>query len=79
MDIYLFFSWNLAYLEAVKNITQFLTACPVKITVFSGLSSTYNRQQTVETLYSNRVTSEKRGIHTPPLSPPFKVWVFVVF
>ena len=33
----------------------------------------------VETLYSNRVTSENKGIHTPPLSPPFKVGVFVVF
>ena len=32
----------------------------------------------VET-YSNRVTSENRRIHTPPLSPPFKVGVFVVF
>ena len=33
----------------------------------------------VETLYSNRVTSENKIIHTPPLSPPFKVGVFVVF
>ena len=31
----------------------------------------------VETLYSNRVTSENKRIHTP--SPPFKVEVFVVF
>ena len=35
--------------------------------------------KTVETLYSNRVTSENKRIHTPPLSPPFKVGVFVVF
>ena len=33
----------------------------------------------VETLYSNRVTSENKRIHTPALSPPFKVGVFVVF
>ena len=32
----------------------------------------------VETLYSNRVTSENKRIRTPPLSPPFKVRVFVV-
>ena len=33
----------------------------------------------VETLYSNRVTLEKKRILTPPLSPPFKVGVSVVF
>ena len=33
----------------------------------------------IETLYVNRVTSENKRIHTPPLSPPFKVGVFVVF
>ena len=33
----------------------------------------------VETLYSNRVTSENKRIHTPPLTPPFKFAVFVVF
>ena len=33
----------------------------------------------VETLYLNRVVSENKGIRTPPLSPPFKVGVFVVF
>ena len=32
----------------------------------------------VETLYSNRVTLENKRIRTPPLSPPFKVGVFVV-
>ena len=50
----------------------------MKITVFNGLSSTYNRRQIVETLYSNRVTSENKRIHTPPLSPPFKVGGFVI-
>ena len=55
------------------------SACPVIITVFIGLSSTYNCRQIVETLYSNRVTSENIRIHSPPLSPPFKVGVFVVF
>ena len=50
----------------------------MKITVFNGLSSTYNRRQIVETLYSNRVTSENKRIHTPPLSPPFKVGRFVI-
>ena len=33
----------------------------------------------VETLYLNRVISENKRIRTPPLSPPFKVGVFVVF
>ena len=33
----------------------------------------------VETLYSTRVTSENKRIHNPPLTPPFKVGVFVVF
>ena len=32
----------------------------------------------VETLCSNRMTSENKRICTPPLSPPFKVGVFVV-
>ena len=41
--------------------------------------STNNRRQTVETFYSNRLTSGNKRIHTPPLSPPFKVGVFVVF
>ena len=30
-------------------------------------------------LHLKRVTSENKTIHTPPLSPPFKVGVFVVF
>ena len=33
----------------------------------------------VETLYLDRVISENKRILTPPLSPPFKVGVFVVF
>ena len=33
----------------------------------------------VETLFLNRVISENKRICTPPLSPPFKVGVFVVF
>ena len=33
----------------------------------------------VETLYSNKVTSENKRIYTPPPSSPFKVEVFVVF
>ena len=33
----------------------------------------------VETLYLNRVISENNRIRTPPLSPPFKVGVLVVF
>ena len=30
------------------------------------------RDKIVETLYSNRVTSENKRIRTPPLSPSFK-------
>ena len=33
----------------------------------------------VKTLFSNRVTSENKRIHTPPLSVPFKVGVFDAF
>ena len=33
----------------------------------------------VETSYSHRVTSENKRICTPPLTPPFKVGVIVVF
>ena len=33
----------------------------------------------VETFYFNRVTSENKRICPPPLSPAFKVGVFVVF
>ena len=33
----------------------------------------------VKTLYLNRVNSENKRIRTPPLFPPFKVGVFVVF
>ena len=33
----------------------------------------------VETLYSNKVTSENKRIYTPPPSSPFKVGEFVVF
>ena len=37
------------------------------------------RNKIVKTLYSNRITSQNKRIHTPPLSPPFKVGLFVVF
>ena len=33
----------------------------------------------VETLHSNRATSENKRLHTPPLFHPLKVGVFVVF
>ena len=33
----------------------------------------------VKTLFLNRVISENKRIRNPPLSPPFKVGVFVVF
>ena len=37
------------------------------------------RDKTVETLFLNRIILENKRIRTPPLSPPFKVGVFVVF
>ena len=49
----------------------------VKKYVVSNISTIGDK--TVETLYSNRVTSEKEKFHTPPLSPLFKVGIFVVF
>ena len=42
-------------------------------------NSTIIGNKIVETLYSNGVTSENNRIHTAPLSPLFKVGVFVVF
>ena len=36
-------------------------------------------EKIVKTLFSNRVTSEKKRIHTPPLSAPFTVGVFDAF
>ena len=45
----------------------------VKKYVVSNISTIGDK--TVETLYSNRVTSEKEKFHTPPLSPPFKVGI----
>ena len=49
----------------------------VKKYVVSNISTIGDK--TAETLYSNRVTSEKEKFHTPPLSPLFKVGIFVVF
>ena len=46
---------------------------PVKKYVVSNISTISDK--TVETLYSNRVTSEKEKFHTPLLSPPFKVGI----
>ena len=42
---------------------------------------TYNNigDKIVETLFLNKVISQNKRIRTPPLSPPFKVGVFVVF
>ena len=37
------------------------------------------RDKAVESLFLNRIISENKRIRTPPLSPPFKVGVFVVF
>ena len=47
--------------------------------LFSVVDNSTIGDKIVETLYSNGVTSENKRIHTPPLSPPFKVGVFVVF
>ena len=67
--------WNiLLYLLAVNTIMQninYLSMC--------FLSKPTIGDKIVETLYLTRVTSENKRIRTPPLSPPFKVWVFVVF
>ena len=35
--------------------------------------------KTVETLYSNKITTENKRIYSPPLSPPFKLGMFVIF
>ena len=49
------------------------------IKCFSSIKAPAIGDTIFETLYLNRVTSENKRIHTPPLSPPFKVGVFVVF
>ena len=35
--------------------------------------------KTVETLYSNKITTENKRIYSHPLSPPFKLGMFVIF
>ena len=57
---------------------QFLVSCYYG-KVFGAESETTIGDKIVETLYLTRVTSENKRIRTPPLSPPFKVGVFVVF
>ena len=47
--------------------------------LFSVVDNSAIGHKIVETLYSNGVTSKNKRIHTTPLSPPFKVGVFVVF
>ena len=47
--------------------------------LFSVVDNSATGDKIVETLYSNGVTSENKRICTAPLSPPFKVGVFVVF
>ena len=47
--------------------------------LFSVVDNSTIGNKIVETLYSNGVTSENKRIHTPPLSSPLKVGVFVVF
>ena len=48
--------------------------CTIGMSIIATISD-----KIVETLYLNRVISENKRIRTPPLSPPFKVGVFVVF
>ena len=47
----------------------------VKDTGSGGLDVASIGDKIVETLYSNRVTSENKRIHTLPLPSPFKVGV----
>ena len=47
--------------------------------LFSVVDNSATGDKIVETLYPNGVTLENKRIHTAPLSPPFKVGVFVVF
>ena len=51
--------------------------CTMLAFVFGAIPTI--RDKIVETLFFNRVISENKRIRTPPLSPPFKVGVFVVF
>ena len=55
------------------------TSRQVTVTAFCKYLYLQSATKIVETLYLNRVTSENKRIRTPPLSPPFKVGVFVVF
>ena len=51
--------------------------CTMLAFVFSAIPTIGDK--ILETLFFNRVISENKRIRTPPLSPPFKVGVFVVF
>ena len=61
--------------HVVKKIFDFLKAAEHCYDAFLPTIG----DKIVETLYLSRVTSENKRIRTPPLSPPFKVGVFVVF
>ena len=67
----------LTYLSSLIIINCLLVLVDVKVKVFHSEATIGDK--IVETLYSNRVTSEKIRIHTPSLSPPFKVGMFLVF
>ena len=51
--------------------------CTMLAFVFSAIPTIGDK--ILETLFFNRVISANKRIRTPPLSPPFKVGVFVVF
>ena len=46
---------------------------------FCSFATIWTGDKIVKTLSLNGVTSENKTIHTPPLSPPFKAEMFVVF
>ena len=67
------------YLEDVVNIQSILTMVSFLTIKSQPCVQEVAQQLQSATLYSNRVTLENKRIHTPPLFPPFKVGVFVVF
>ena len=64
-------SWCSSVLNYRRQLLLFVTS---RKSLLSSIGD-----KIVPTLYSNRVILENKRIRAPPLSPPFKVGVFVVF
>ena len=75
--------WLPCCLVALVALLPLLPCCSVALLlcclVALGALLPTIHDKAVESLFLNRIISENKRIRTPPLSPPFKVGVFVVF